>query len=613
MLLGAFLMISGISAFPVFAEEAGAGADTPSPMSPARSPGGTGPVSPSAPAKAADIKVEKTSAGRYYLDFKGASLINVLNVLSNLSGINFVAGPEVAERRVNMTLDNVSLEDVLQAISSGSNVSYDSLPGRNIYLFRASSDSPEKPALFTRVYRLYYVLVSALKEISDSSSTSGSSTGGSSSSGSSGSSSSSGGLSSGGSGGSSSSSSSSSDTSTSSIFTAVEKILSERGKVSADDRSNSLIVTDSEDRLKMVEAAIMQLDRPLDQVLINVLLVETFEDLSRNLGVEWGNSDGYFGTVTGGSQATSFPFLDNNAPGAAGTSPDLLKGLWQGLSKTGDQFNPGNHTGAMIKPGVRDFTQFTVAVKALESSSKLKILAKPKVLVLDNHPAIVKISTNAAIGSTTVTASSGGSSGSTTTTTERAEVGTILRVTPLINTGEKITMTVEPTFATVDQSAIDIKASGAGSTGDPTVRTARTTLMIDDGQTIAMGGLLMSNQSNGNRKVPFFGNLPVVGKALFTSNDKKIQDRELILFVTPYIIRDPAALQTSSVPDSRLNYEDETAPFWKVKQKEWYKALKDGSEKPIDFESYFNVRKKLMDATLSNLDQREKAASQGKL
>jgi len=604
-LLGIFFFVLGSPVFRVFAEEPATG-EMPSAVNTATTPETRASAPQSAPEpQTADIKVGKTAEGKYYLDFKAASLINVLNVLSNLSGINFVAGPEVSDRKVNMTLDNVSLEDVLQSISSGSNVSYDALPGRNIYLFRASSDSPEKPALMTRVYRLYYVLVSSLKEISDSAGTSGSSTGSDS-----GSSSSGGGMSS------LSSSSSSSSGAKTSIVTAVEKILSERGKVSVDDRSNSLIVTDSEDRLRMVESAILQLDRPLDQVLINVLLVETYEDLSRKLGVEWGDSEGYFGTVTGSVQETEWPFRTSSPSNGGVNFKNFFGGFGNTVSDTARQFDPTNQSGEIpaADMGTRDFSAFQISVRALESASKLKILAKPKVLVLDNHPAIVKISTNAAIGSTNVVSSAGGASsaGSSTTTTERAEVGTILRVTPLINTGDRITMTVEPTFATVDPSAISIKAVGAGSTGDPTVRTSRTTLMVNDGQTVAMGGLLMSNQSNGNRKVPFFGNLPVVGKALFTSNDKKQQDRELILFVTPYIVRDPAVLQTSVVPDDRLKFEDEKAPFWKVKQKQWYKTLKDGQPKSIDFDSYFNVRKKLMDSTLASLDENEKAASQAR-
>jgi type IV pilus assembly protein PilQ len=541
-----------------------------------------------------ETKIERTPDGKYYLDFKAASLINVLNVLSNLSGINFVTGREVADRQVSMTLNNASLDDALQSISLGCNVTYDFLPGKNIYLFRASSDAPEKPALMTRVFKLYYVRVTKMQEIGSSSDSSGSSSSGSTgSSGSSGSSST--GLVS------LQSDQGTEDLENSAIYKAIEKILSERGKVSVDDRSNSLIVTDSEDRLKMIESAIAQLDRAVDQVLINVLLIETYENLDRNLGIEWGNATtGSFGTVSGGQQATNFPFTKS-------TDGNFLESAYNVFKDSAQQFDPTRTTGA-VTAGNRNFTDFRIQVKALENASKLKILAKPKILALDNQPALIKISTQTAIGTTQ--AVTGGTSGTTTTTeqAERAETGTILRVTPLINTGGKITLTVEPTFATADASAISV---GGNSSLDPTSRTARTTLMVHDGQTIALGGLLFSTQSNGDRKVPFFGNIPVIGKALFTSNDKSVLDRELILFVTPYIITDPSMLESEAPPEKRLRFEDEIAPFWKVKQKQWYKEVKDGPAKDTDFDGYFNVRQKLINSTLNTLDQGAQAPASG--
>lgn len=545
---------------------------------------------PAGAAAPAGAKVEKMPDGKFYLDFKDSSLINVLNVIASLSGINFIAGKEVADRMVNMTLDGVSLEDALQAISQGCNVSYDFLPGRNIYLFRAGSDAPDKAVLTTKVFKLYYIRVNKLKEIEANSSGSGNSAGG--------------GLVT------LKAEDATTDLGAAAIVKAVEKILSDRGKVSVDDRSNSLVVTDSEDRLRMVETAITALDQPLDQVLINVLLVETFEDLDRALGVTWGDANGVFGTLSGASQDTTWPFfatpVNDGGNSFWKTSYDMFK-------NTAKQFNPAHSSDATAAAGgVRDFSNFQVTVTALESASKLQILAKPKILVLDNHPAIVKISTNAAIGKTVTTASAGGSAGTSTSTAERAEIGTILRVTPLIDAGDRITMTVEPTFATVDESAISIGSATDGATGDPTVRTARTTLMVNDGQTIALGGLLISNQSNGNRKVPFFGNLPLIGKALFTNNSKALQDRELILFVTPYIIRDPSVLETPNVPDKRLRYDDETAPFWKVKQKEWYKRMDERQRPTVDYEKYFDVRKKLMDATLDTLDQKASQKSEAK-
>ncbi len=536
-------------------------------------------------------QVEQTGDGKFYLNFKNATLINVLNVLSELSTINFVAGKEIADRPINMTLDNVSLEDVLDAIARGSNVNYEFIPGRNIYLFRALADDDSHPALMTKVFKLYYVRVSQLKEIESSSSSSTSSSSSSSSS------SSTTGTAGGGlstlSGG-----ESDVDLEGAAILKAVEKILSERGKVSVDDRSNSLVVTDSEDRLKMIEETIAQLDRPLDQVLINVILVETFDDLDRQLGIEWANTtdnNGSFGLITGGVSDTNWPFMTKSA---GNNFFDSAKGIFTDATK---QWEFSKNTGAITTNGTRDFSRLTIELKALQNASKLKILAKPKILVLDNHPALIKIATNSAIGEVTTT--SGGTSGiaSTTSSAERTETGTILRVTPLINTGERITMTVEPTFATVDESALSV---GAHETGDPTVRTARTTLMVNDGQTIALGGLLLSQQSNGDRKVPLLSDIPLLGRAFFTRNSKSISDRELILFVTPYIIRDPSVLETPTVPDKRLRMDDENAQFWKVKQKEWYKNMDKEPEKPIDFDQYFDVRKKLMNTVLDTLDQK---------
>lgn len=549
------------------------------------------------------VKGEKTVQGKYYLDFKAASLINVLNVLSSLSGINFVAGRELTERQVNMTLENVGLEDVLQALVKGCNIIYDFYPEKNIYIFRAAADTPDKSALMTRVFKLYYVQVCQIKDIEVSGGSS-SGSGGSSEGG-------------GGGGGSSSGSglvtlSSGSDEKVeledSAIYKTVEKILSERGKVSVDDRSNSLIVTDSEDRLKMIETAIMQLDRPIDQVLINVILVETFEDLDRELGVSWGNpTTGAFGTVYGATENTNFPFVQT----AGGNSRSFWTGFVKTWQESAKQFNPTVQTAAgpnatvKYSEGIRDFRDFQITVKAMENASKLKILAKPKILVLDNHPAVVKIATKTAIGTIETTASAGGSAGTSTSSAERSEIGTILRVTPLINTGNRITLTVEPTFATVDDSAITV---GGFAAQDPTVRQARTTMMVNDGQSIALGGMLMSTQSNGNRKVPFFGNIPLIGKALFTSNSKSLQDRELILFVTPFIIRDPAVLETLNPPEQRMRFDDETAPFWKVKQKQWHKEIQKGTPPPVEFDQYFNVREKVMDSMLTTLDKHEQAA-----
>lgn len=559
--------------------------------------------SASAPQEEAAIQASKDENGALFLNFKGATLINVLDSLSELSQINFVAGSEIAQREVNMNLGGVTLEQALQALSTGSNVTYDYIAESNIILFRASSDAPQLAPLVTRVFKLYYMRASKVLEVNTASYTTGG--GGASSAGTG---SSSGGSAGGGGGLQSLGSAVQEDVANSQnvpIVKIMEKMLSERGTVAVDIRSNSLIVTDSEDRLNRIAAVVAELDRPLNQVLINVLLVETFEDLDRELGVQWaqgtGADDGLFGTVTGGTRATKFPY----------NMSDNLFGLGGGADSVFSSDTDTAVADALATTGTQSFSTLNVKVKALQNASKLHILAKPNVLVLDNHPAIIKISTLAAIGEQTVTTAAGSSDTSTSSeSAERAEVGTILRVTPQINSQDQITMNIEPVFATIDQSTIDI---GAGETGDPTMRAARTTVMVTSGKTLVMGGLLFSTHSDGDRKVPFLGDIPVLGR-LFTNDNKSIQDRELILFLTPEIIKNPAALMPSSMPDKDQKFDDENAQFWKYKKKMWYKDMVNGGpKKPVEFDSYFKVRENTLDQTTAALQAQKDTAMKGEV
>ncbi len=479
------------------------------------------------------ISATATGPNEFYFDFKNTKVIQVLALLSEMTGMNFVAGKEIADREVNMLLDNASLEDVLEALSRGSNISYEYIPERKMYLFRAASDSQNLPPLVTRVFKLYYLMASKLREIE--SSESGSSSGSASQQ----------------SGFTNLSESQPTEEASSPILKVVQDMLSERGRVNVDDRSNSLVVTDTEDRIRMIEPVIAQLDHKLDQVLIEVVLVETFEDLDRHLGIEWSSTgtEGTFAVVTGGSARTRFPF-------------DLK---WPGGQEIFGKEGITNSDVADVLPddttfGTQDFSDLSITVKALEVASKLKILAKPKILVLDNHPSLIKITTNAAIGESTVSTATGQLSSAATTTTERTETGTSLRLTPRINTNGNITITLEPRFVTLAPSTL------SNDTADPTIRAARTTMMVTHGQTIAMGGLLSSQQTNTNRKVPILGDIPILGEP-FIKKTKVIEDRELILFITPFIIKNTADLQAHTIPDRVETMEEATKPFWKKPKK----------------------------------------------
>jgi type II secretory pathway component GspD/PulD (secretin) len=246
----------------------------------------------------------------------------------------------------------------------------------------------------------------------------------------------------------------------------------------------------------------------------------------------------------------------------------------------------------------------TVTLKALQDAAKLKIIAKPRILVLDNHPALIKITTNEVLSTQTNTLGTD-TTGVTSTTAERTETGTSLRVTPLINMDNKITMTVEPRFVTAAASTITVNALAARN---PTIRTARTTVMLNNGQTLVLGGLLDSRQTNEVRKVPYLGDLPWIGE-IFTRRSADTDDRELILFLTPQIIRDPSEVRALSVPDSRDRFKDLAAPFWKVKQKDWYRKLKEeaaAEAKETKVVIDISARQKLMDDKLVELANKQK-------
>ena len=500
-------------------------------------------------------------------------MINVLTILSELSKINFVAGQEVADREVNMMLDDVTFEDALEAIAKGSNVAYQYIPEQNVYLFRRAADNADTPLLITKVFKLYYIRATKIKEIEGEGGSSG--------------------------GGTTSGSTftvlketTGTEEESSPILKIVESILSERGKVEIDDRSNSLVVTDVEDRLRLVEQAIAQLDRRLDQVLINAILVETFEDLDRHLGIDWGQqTDGAFYTITPGVQRTRFPYNVGD-----------VNAFSRIFGKTSLNEQQINEVTTPPTSGTKSFAEFVVEFKQLQAEGKLRIIAKPKILVLDNHPALIKITTNETIGTSSTTVSSEAANvGSTTQAAERTETGTSLRVTPLINQDNKITMTVEPRFVTA--VAASIAVGGANAARDPTIRTARTTLMVNDGQTIVIGGLLDSRQQNSVQRVPFLGDIPWMGE-IFTRRTRTVDDRELILFLSPNIVRDPSEVQAISVPDSRDRFEDLKVPFWKVDQKKWYRDLKEEAArgaKETEVVIDISAREKLMDDKLVEL------------
>lgn len=395
------------------------------------------------------LEVEALGDDRISMDFSNADLSEVLKVLSTISGANFVTAEDAAIKKINLSLENVTFEDAFQAIIKGNALVAQKVGEEGIYIVRVATGEDALIPLETRVFKLHFLRVATVKEVSLDESSSGSGSSGSSSI-----------------GGSSSvvGSITISGGEATEILDTIEDLVSPRGRVTINDRMNALVVTDVVERLDQIEKVIEVLDVKLDQVLIETIMLETTLDFDKFIGTEWGSgSEGTLGTISGAQGLFNVP--SPNQFGDIFNLPDLF------------DKNRG------VSFGSFDFNQIEGILKAIQTDDRTKILARPKLLVLDNEPAFIKITVNAVIAQNTQIAT-GSSSPVQSTSVERQEIGVTLKATPLINDDETITMTLEPKFSTLEVSQF------SSAFLDPRIRATRTTLMVKDGQVIVISGLL---------------------------------------------------------------------------------------------------------------------------
>ena len=293
----------------------------------------------------------------------------------------------------------------------------------------------------------------------------------------------------------------------------VKGILSENGKVGIDTRSRMVVVTDIPVKVAEIQAVVRDVDRPVEQVSIEAMIVDALLSDGAETGVDWFLNSNEFETFEGLSA------------GEAASEEATITELSKFAARTA---LAGPLTGGLLSwTMVDDDVAFGASISALLTSQNAELLANPTIITVENKPAIINITTEFPFQERTQT-----DRGGQLASTKFKDVGTILEVTPQVTSDKQII------------AAISAKESSViGFTADEipieSKRTASTTLRMNDGQTVMIGGLRRTTDTVTERKVPVLGDIPFLN-VFFKSQVTDQANSELLIFLTCNILPTPS-------------------------------------------------------------------------
>jgi type IV pilus assembly protein PilQ len=284
----------------------------------------------------------------------------------------------------------------------------------------------------------------------------------------------------------------------------VNKILSDRGGVQVDKRTNSLVVTDVADKQADVRSLIAQLDTPTQQVEIIARIVDVDMDATKDLGINWS-------LANVSSYANNVGLRTDAEVGNPGTNPGM-----QVPQLLASDVRPAINIGT-----IRSFAHLNATISALEANRKANTISNPRISATNNKEAKI-------VGGKKIPISLRDESGNTVT--QMYTIGMVLTVTPHVNSSQNITMDVKTEISDLDPTATIL--------GGVVILTneATTQIMINNGETAVIGGLLQTKGGKTVKGVPILMNIPVIG-ALFRSTSTATAKREILIFLTPQIIK----------------------------------------------------------------------------
>lgn len=310
--------------------------------------------------------------------------------------------------------------------------------------------------------------------------------------------------------------------------------------ISSDPETRRLIVITDDETSQYISQVITNLDRPKPQVLIKVVFLEVTHNDGSDIGIE-----GSLSKKIGGSTFGSLSNLFGLAPNATGGSlpVPLGGGLYQVL---------GN--------------DFTATLRAIQSAGKTEILSRPSILTRNSQPATITVGQTLPF----ITNVRYDTLGGAINTVQYQDIGIILRVTPFITSDGLVEMIVAPEISSLTDKTVPISKDVSA----PIIakRAADTVVVTPDAQTVVIGGLMQNNKIETESKVPFLGDIPLLGMA-FKRKIKSNAKTELMIFLTPHIVREPSQLARMSAnersattlspkafPEEELNRYIDTLP-----------------------------------------------------
>jgi type IV pilus assembly protein PilQ len=302
---------------------------------------------------------------------------------------------------------------------------------------------------------------------------------------------------------------------------ATNSLLSPRGQVTVDARTNSILIQETPGKIREIRKLISQLDQPVRQVMIESRLVEATDNFSKSLGTKFGVKTTKNTNASGRTGAVSGTATDSSSIVSAGTLTSSADGLNVNLPSPGIGTTSAASLGVTLAKLGANGSLLNLELSALEQEGKGKLISSPRVITANQKKASIEQGQERVF--TTVT------TGAVTVTTKRATLK--LDVTPQITPDDRVILDVD---ITKDNFADAIN-------GLLNVKEIKTQVLLDNGETVVIGGIYEQDKNDTTSKVPFFGDLPLLGW-LFKSQEAHDNKTELLIFLTPRIMSENISL-----------------------------------------------------------------------